>query len=77
MSKDVMQALAKATDKTLNQGRKTPKYGFVILVSEFRDYDGGRVNYVSNGNKSDMLAMMKEYIARCEGRYVEASEDIQ
>ena len=70
----VMQGLARGVDSilngdltdSLNTGRK---YGFVLLVAEFGDIADGRVYYVSNGDKVTMVAMLKEYLARLEGRY--------
>ena len=68
----VMNALAHGVDEALNGPRQIgikPKLGFVLLVAEFGRIDGGRVNYISNGNREDMLAMCREYLARAEGRY--------
>ena len=43
------------------------------LVFPFGQPNGKhRANYLSNANREDMLATMKEFIARAEGRYVEA-----
>ena len=70
----VMQGLGRGIDGILNGDREDPlntgrKYGFVLLVAEFGDIAEGRVNYVSNGDKASMVAMLKEYLARLEGRY--------
>ena len=70
----VMQGLASGIDGILNGDQEDPlntgrKYGFVLLVAEFGDIAEGRVNYVSNGDKATMVAMLKEYLARLEGRY--------
>lgn len=69
-----MQALARALDKLLN-GSGPKKNGFVLLTFEFGNAGQGAVNYVSNANRDDMIATMKELIARFEGRYVEGSAD--
>jgi hypothetical protein len=66
-----MNMLANAIDETLNGKTKPRRLGFVMLVAEFGQIDDGRVNYISNGSRSDMLSMMKEFIARAEGRYAE------
>jgi hypothetical protein len=72
-----MNALAEGIDKIFN-GPKLPgvkpKVGFILLTAEFGKIDGGRVNYISNGNREDMLSMLREYLARAEGRYQEADE---
>lgn len=63
---EFMQGLTTALQDILG-----PKIGFVLLTSEFGQIEGGRVNYISNGTRDDMLAMMREYLARVEGRYKE------
>ena len=46
--------------------------GFALLMFPFGQPDNPhRCNYISNANREDMLATMKEFIARAEGRYVE------
>ena len=66
-----MDALANGIDMVLNGEDKPRKIGFVLLCAEFGQIDNGRVNYISNGRRDDMIAMMKEFIARAEGRYAE------
>lgn len=66
-----MNVLAGFLDDTFNGTSKPKKIAFVLLTAEFDKIDGGRVNYISNGPRDDMLSMMKEMIARAEGRYVE------
>ena len=44
-------------------------YGFTLLVFKFGQGDDHIVNYISNANREDMLATMKEFIARAEGRF--------
>ena len=44
------------------------KIGFVLLVAEFGKIEDGRVNYISNGERDSIIAMLKEYLARFEGR---------
>lgn len=46
-------------------------YGFALLVFPFGHGADHRINYISNANREDMLATMKEFIARVEGRHVE------
>lgn len=45
-------------------------YGFTLLVFEFEDGEGkqGRMNYISNAERDDMIIAMKEFIANHEGR---------
>lgn len=45
-----------------------PGYGFALLIFGTGE-SAGRMNYISNANRDDMLAALKELIARFEGRY--------
>ena len=46
-------------------------YGFALFVFPFGQGDGHRISYISNAQRADMLATLKEFIARAEGRYAE------
>lgn len=79
-----MNALARDIDVTLNgplpapglpQGRR--KNCFVLLTAETGKVEGGRVNYISNGERDDMVAMLRELLARFEGRAAETPETRQ
>lgn len=69
-----MNDLARFIDEQFNGpvklGRKR-KVAFILLTAEFGKIEDGRVNYISNGQRPDMLAMLREYLARAEGRYAE------
>jgi hypothetical protein len=69
--RDKMNAVAKALDEMFNDGEQR-RVAFVLLTANMGDYEGGRVNYISNGDRADIVSMMKETIARFEGRYAEA-----
>ncbi|SCX89149.1 hypothetical protein [Paracoccus tibetensis] len=75
-----MNRLALVIDEKLN-GRRKPgrprQLAFILLTAEFGKIDGGRVNYISNGERADMIAMLREYLARVEGRYVEPKKGMQ
>jgi hypothetical protein len=70
-----MNAIARVLDETLNgdpatRGPGERKTGFALLVFPFcQPNDEHRANYISNANREDMIAIMKEFIARAEGRY--------
>ncbi|WP_347558523.1 hypothetical protein [Robbsia sp. KACC 23696] len=66
---ELMQALAHALSQTLG-----PNVGFVLLTANFGQIGGGRVNYISNGRREDMVAMMREYLARVDGNYHEGGK---
>jgi hypothetical protein len=65
-----MRAIAEALDDELNPGR--PKtVGFVVLTFPFAVPGSfeGQCNYISNGaDRRDMIAMLKELVARFEGQ---------
>lgn len=69
----MMNDVARALDRFFN-GDGPRRVGFILLTAEFGKIDGGRVNYISNGNREDMIAMLREYLARAEGRYQEPPE---
>jgi hypothetical protein len=75
MSVDVMQAMASALDEALNGKAKgaDKKVGFALLTYNFGEHlqGTGRVNYVGNGERDDVLVALKELVARWEGRYAE------
>ena len=64
---EMMNALAGALEKILNPDG-VRRNGFVLLSFEFGATEGGRVNYISNAERPEMLNAMKEFIARAEGR---------
>ena len=43
-------------------------YGFTLMVFDLNAISGGHMNYISNANRADMVAAMKEFIAAEEGR---------
>lgn len=62
-TKEQMQAVAAGMDNVLNgQGEK--KFGFVVLVYPMNGKEGNRTNYVSNGNRQEIIAAMKEIVER-------------
>ena len=63
MSRNVMQELAQHIDSKLGK-----KYGFTLMVYEHNTEDG-RMNYVSNSNREDVVKAMKEFIAETEGSW--------
>ena len=69
--KELMNRLAGALDEMFDG------HGFCLLVFPFADTEGdmnGRMNYISNAERKDMLIAMKEFIARNEGRVPETPE---
>jgi hypothetical protein len=51
-------------------------YGFALFIFPF-DGESGRMNYISNAEREDMLVALKEFIANNEGRGHNAPEKKQ
>lgn len=67
---ELMNGLARQLDYMFNKGlsgdqRKT---GFVLLVFPFGDAGSRRINYISNGERVDVVTVLKEIVARFEGQ---------
>jgi hypothetical protein len=65
-----MNATAAALDELFNGELKGKdrKVCFVLLITEFGNMEGGRVNYISNGSRRDCVTALKEILARFEGQ---------
>lgn len=61
-----MNVLAGLLDHQFN-GDGPKRVAFVLLITEF-DNMAGRVNYISNGQRKDIVVMLKEVLARFEGQ---------
>lgn len=59
MSKNIMQDFAKHIEHTIGK-----KYGFALLIYEHGK--SGRMNYVSNSQREDVIKAMKEFIEKSE-----------
>jgi len=68
----LMNALAETLDEYFNPGlpglgpAKVKKIGFFLTCFEFNKQ--GRFNYISNAEKLDVKAMLKDIVARIEAR---------
>ncbi len=67
-----MNALAQEIDRAFNGDRRPQRVAFCLLLANFGDMDGGRVNYISNAERADMICMVKEWLARVEGAAIAA-----
>ena len=71
----MMNAVAEGLDEVFNPSLpglpRQKKIAFVLLTAYFGQVDDGRVNYISNGEREDMIAMLKELLARFEGQAME------
>ena len=67
-----LQKLAERLDHIFNPDKTVPKkFGFALLVFDFDGAQGGRMNWVSNANRTDMIVALKEMVAQLEGRVVD------
>lgn len=57
--------------------RAFPGCALVLLIAPFGAPLNARVNYIGNGRREDIVTMMKEVVARFEGRAHDAPEDKQ
>ncbi len=62
--REQMRAFGKALEACL-----PPGYGFVFLT--FKSGEGGRMNYISNAKREDVVVALKELVANFEGRVME------
>ncbi len=67
-TKNLMQSMAYALDEVLNENGKPKENGFVLLVFPFDGPEGQRTNYVSNGQRQDIVVALKEIVSRFEGQ---------
>jgi hypothetical protein len=63
-----MNALAAAIDEFFNGDLRGEQRhtGFCLMVFEFGE--PGRANYISNAQRTDVVTMLKEQLARFEGQ---------
>jgi len=66
---ETMNATAHGLDRIFNgvAHGKERKVGFVLLVFNFGD-QSGRCNYISNADRSDVMNLLREQLARFEGQ---------
>lgn len=63
MGKNIMEEIAKDIQTKIGK-----QYGFCVLVYE-HNKDIGRMNYISNSNRNDLVLVMKEFIEKTENAY--------
>lgn len=65
---NAMQAIAQVLDGVLNKDITDNQIGFVLLTFQKDGETGSRTNYVSNCQREDILAALKEVVGRFEGQ---------
>ena len=66
--RDFLNRIARALDEGLNGDKRPKPVGFALLLYNFDQVSGGRVNYIGNGRREDMHVALKELLARWEGQ---------
>jgi len=59
-----MNDLARFLDEIFNGKGEPKKIGFALLVYEFGDHEDGRINYIGNGQRSDVRTALEELLGR-------------
>lgn len=67
----LMNVLATALDEMLNGDERPRTTGFCLLMFDFGNPKGGRMNYICNAQRDDMICATKEFIAHAEGRAID------
>lgn len=65
---EFLQKLAEFLGKDVIPEAYGQRMGFALLIFPFDDGIDGRIDYVSNAARPEMLIAMKEFIANNEGR---------
>lgn len=65
--KEVMKELARAIDTFLNGDSGQKKNGFILMCFKTGQIVGGRMNYLSNCRRADVITALKEQVAYFEG----------
>lgn len=60
--------MAKVIDHTFNGDARPKTVGFAVLLFEFGKLKAGRMNWISNAERKDMIVALKEMVAQLEGR---------
>lgn len=69
---EIMHRLAVLLNGILNEDISHPDIGFVLLVFDTNGQQGSRTNYVSNCQRQDMIAALKEVTTRFEGQSLQS-----
>lgn len=67
--REMMNDLARDIDELINGDleKRPRRNGFVLLLFPLDGHEG-RCNYISNGNREDIVTLFKEQIKRFEGQ---------
>jgi hypothetical protein len=63
----MLQAVAQALDEFFNPDLDNKRVAFALLIAPFEGAQGGRVNYVANADRKDVMKILEELLARWKG----------
>jgi hypothetical protein len=66
--RDMLNRLAAGIDTAFNGELRPKQVGFCVLLFNFDKIEAGRMNWISNGERKDMIVALKEMVAQLEGR---------
>ncbi|WP_309086425.1 hypothetical protein [Chelativorans sp.] len=64
----MLNKIAGGIDRSFNGEVRPKKVGFALLLFEFGKVEAGRMNWISNADRRDMIVALKEMVAQLEGR---------
>jgi hypothetical protein len=62
--------IAHNIDHSINEDTSEPDHGFALLVFDYRAGGADEVGFITNAQKDTVVVLMKQFIARLEGRFV-------
>lgn len=68
---EIMKALAEGIDGIVNPDPEHKDTGFILMLFPLAGHEG-RCNYISNGSRDDIRVLLREQLARFEGRLGDA-----
>jgi hypothetical protein len=70
--REMMNELARGIDRILNGDKRPKENGFILMMFKFGGDEGHRCNYISNADRADVIALLKEQL-----RYFEGAPEIE
>jgi len=70
--RDMLNRLAASLDDAFNGDVRPKQVGFAVLLFNFDKIEGGRMNWISNAERKEMIVALKEMTAQLEGRTTKA-----
>lgn len=61
-----LNRIAAAIDRVFNGDTKPKKVGFAVLLFEFGQIEAGRMNWISNAERSDMVDALMEAVVQLQ-----------